>query len=151
RQNYIVYDRASLSRPANDFTCLMDDVALESLQKDRRSSQNRILSDTDDKKLRTYRLAQSCTAEYGNIFAGTGTDEEKKANIQAQMAITMTRVNGVYENDLAITMVFVANNDAIIYFGATNSDPWNGEYNTQTGVTIDANIGFSNYDIGHNF
>jgi hypothetical protein len=39
------------------------------------------------------------------------------------MAITMTRVNGVYENDLAITMVFVANNDAVIYFGATNSDP----------------------------
>ncbi|HOZ73872.1 MAG TPA: zinc-dependent metalloprotease family protein [Flavobacterium sp.] len=149
-QNYIVYDRASLNRLPNDFACLTDEVPLKSLQEDRRA-QNRLLSDTDDKKLRTYRLAQSCTAEYGNIFAGTGTDAEKKANIQAQMAITMTRVNGVYENDLAITMVFVANNDAVIYFGATNSDPWNGEYNTQTGITIDANIGFSNYDIGHNF
>lgn len=149
-QSYIVYDRASLNRPVNDFACLTDEVPLKSLQQDRRS-ENRVLSDADDKKLRTYRLAQSCTAEYGNIFAGTGTDAEKKANIQAQMAITMTRVNGVYENDLAITMIFVANNDAVIYFGATNSDPWNGEYNTQTGVTIDANIGFSNYDIGHNF
>lgn len=149
-QNYIVYDRALLTRPLNDFECLTDDVALKSLEGDRRS-QDRTLSDTDDKKLRTYRLAQSCTAEYGNIFAGTGTDAEKKANIQAQMAITMTRVNGVYENDLAITMIFVANNDAIIYFGPTNSDPWNGEYNTQTGITIDANIGFNNYDIGHNF
>jgi subtilisin-like proprotein convertase family protein len=149
-QNYIVYERAALTRPANDFECLTDDVPLKSLQQDRRSG-DRILSDTDDKKLRTYRLAQSCTAEYGNIFAGTGTDAEKKANIQAQMAITMTRVNGVYENDLAITMIFVANNDAVIYFGATNSDPWNGEFNDQTGVTIDANIGFNNYDIGHNF
>jgi len=149
-QQYIVYNRASLVRPLNDFACLMDDaVALKSLANDRRSKNGRL--DTDDKKLRTYRLAQSCTAEYGNIFAGTGTDAEKKANIQAQMAITMTRVNGVYENDLAITMVFVANNDAVIYFGATNSDPWSGEYNTQTGITIDANIGFNNYDIGHNF
>jgi subtilisin-like proprotein convertase family protein len=149
-QNYIVYDRASLTQPINDFACLTEqDLPLKSLQNDRRSA-NRMLN-TDDKKLRTYRLAQSCTAEYGNIFAGTGTDAEKKANIQAQMAITMTRVNGVYENDLAITMVFVANNDAIIYFGSTATDPWSGEYNTQTGITIDANIGFNNYDIGHNF
>ena len=150
-QNYIVYNRASLSRPLNDFECLTDDgMQLKSLENDRKS-QDRLLDDTDDSKLRTYRLAQSCTAEYGNIFAGTGTDAEKKANIQAQMAITMTRVNGVYENDLGITMVFVANNDLIIYFGSTSADPWSGEYNTQTGVTIDANIGFSNYDIGHNF
>ena len=149
-QNYIVYDKKSLTRLANDFACLTPDkLPLKSLENDRRS-QNRVLN-TDDKKLRTYRLAQSCTAEYGNIFAGTGTDAEKKANIQAQMAITMTRVNGVYENDLSITMIFVANNDAVIYFGDTTTDPWSGEYNTQTGVTIDANIGFDNYDIGHNF
>jgi len=146
KNNYIVYDKASLGVVPNDFTCLTNnDVHLPSLEHDRKS-------DTDDKKLRTYRLAQSCTAEYGNIFAGTtGTDEEKKANIQAQMAITMTRVNGVYENDLSITMIFVANNDAVIYFGSTTTDPWSGEFNTQTGRTIDANIGFENYDIGHNF
>lgn len=151
KKYYIVYDKASLGEVPNDFTCLTNsETHLPTLEKDRKSNANKALN-TDDKKLRTYRLAQSCTAEYGNIFAGTGTDLEKKANIQAQMAITMTRVNGVYENDLAITMVFVANNDAVIYFGSTSADPWSGEYNVQTGRTIDANIGFENYDIGHNF
>jgi len=150
-KNYIIYNKASLAETPNDFTCLTDsDAHLPTLEKDRKANANKVLN-TDDSKLRTYRLAQSCTAEYGNIFAGEGTDLEKKANIQAQMAITMTRVNGVYENDLSITLIFVANNDALIYFGNTASDPWNGEYNVQTGFTIDANIGFTSYDIGHNF
>lgn len=151
RKHYIIYNRASLIGDNQTFECLTDETKhLKSLENDRRGNTND-REDTNDKKLRTYRLAQSCTAEYGNLFAGTGTLVQQKANIQAQMAITMTRVNGVYENDLAITMIFVANNDAIIYLGATNLDPWNGEFNTQTGVTIDANIGFNNYDIGHNF
>jgi subtilisin-like proprotein convertase family protein len=144
--NYIVYSKSSLNDVVSDFSCatlgtkISDEKALN------------LNRNTDDKKLRTYRLAQSCTAEYGNIFAGTtGTIADKKANIQAQMAITMTRVNGVYENDLAITMVFIANNDLLIYLGDTATDPWSGEYNLKTGQTIDANVGFSNYDIGHNF
>ena len=152
-QNYIIYNRASLVGNGQSFECLTsEDIHLPSLENDRRAN---VLfrADTDDKKLRTYRLAQSCTAEYGNIFRGSTLDPiaTQKGRVQAQMAITMTRVNGVYENDLAITMIFVANNDAVIYIGTTNSDPWNGEFNEQTGVTIDANIGFNNYDIGHNF
>lgn len=151
RQNYIVYNKASLHKAFSDFSCLTDDgIKLSSLTEDRAGTPETALN-TDDKKLRTYRLAQSCTAEYGNIFAGTGTDAQKRANIQAQMAVTMTRVNGVYERDLSITMVFVANNDLLIYFGSTTTDPWNGEYNVRTGITIDAAIGFANYDIGHNF
>lgn len=152
-QNYIVYNRASLVSDGQTFECLTNnDVNLPSLENDRRAFST-FRSDTDDKKLRTYRLAQSCTAEYGNLFRGNSLDPlaTQKSRIQAQMAITMTRVNGVYENDLAITMIFVANNDAVIYLGATGSDPWSGEYNVQTGVTIDANVGFNNYDIGHNF
>ncbi len=143
--NYIVYNKSSLTDVVGDFSCSTNGLkALESKPTKFR--------DTNDSKLRTYRLAQSCTAEYGNIFAGTtGTIADKKANIQAQMAITMTRVNGVYENDLSMTMIFIANNDLLIYFGDTASDPWNGEYNDQTGLTIDANVGFANYDIGHNF
>ena len=85
------------------------------------------------------------------FFAGAGTLAQQKANIQAQMTITMTRVNGVYEIDLGITMIFVANNDAVIYLGATNSDPWSNEWNTKTAQTLDSVIGVANYDIGHNF
>ena len=150
---YIAYNKASLEGTLNDFECLTDEgVNFPSLESDRKVNLNQF-RDTDDKQLRTYRLAQSCTAEYGNLFRGNTLDPivTQKGRIQAQMAITMTRVNGVYENDLGITMIFVSNNDQIIYLGATNSDPWNGEFNVQTGITIDANIGFSNYDIGHNF
>lgn len=153
RLNYIVYDKASLVNSNPAFECLTKEgVHLPSIENDRRQI-NSFRADTNDKKLRTFRLAQSCTVEYGNLFDGADTDPlaTRKARVQAQMAITMTRVNGVYENDLAITMIFVANNDLLIYVGAANSDPWNNEWNIKTGQVIDAAIGFNNYDIGHNF
>jgi subtilisin-like proprotein convertase family protein len=151
RTNYIVYAKNTLVKAGNNFACLTDQgINLPSLGDDDSKNANSTLS-TDDSKLRTYRLAQSCDAEYGNIFAGTGTDAQKRANIQAQMALTINRVNGVYEKDLAVTLIFIANNDQLIYYGDVNADPWSGEYNSQTGVTIDATVGFDSYDIGHNF
>lgn len=147
---YIVYDKNSLGSDPQSFECLTDDgVNLQSLRSS--GDGNLSVQNINDQKLRTYRLAQSCTAEYGNIFAGTGTVAQQKANIQAQMAITMNRVNGVYERDLAIKMVFVSNNDLVIYLGSTTADPWSNEWNTKTAQTIDAAIGVANYDIGHNF
>lgn len=147
--NYIVYDRASLGADPQPFTCLTEDnVSLPSLQKN--TAAPLTVQNINDQKLRTYRLAQSCTGEYGAIFMGTGTVTQQKANVQAQMAITMNRVNGVYERDLAIHMNFIANNDLLIYMNAS-TDPWTNEWNTKTAQTIDAAIGVSNYDIGHNF
>lgn len=144
---YIIYDKKSLGANNRNFDCLTnEDVELPSLKNDVASVLN-----TNDQKLRTFRLAQSCNAEYGNIFAGTGTLAQQKANIQAQMVLTINRVNGVYERDLAITMEFVPNNDLIIYCGSTTADPWSNEWNTKTAQTIDAAIGVANYDIGHNF
>ncbi len=149
RTQYIVYDRKALAGNENliDFECLTD----EGYHFDTNRNTENIYNDTDDQKLRTYRLAQSCTAEYGNIFAGAGTDAEKKANIQAQMAITINRVNEIYERDLAISLEFISNNDLLIYHGDINTDPWNNEWNTTTQNTIDNTIGDANYDIGHNF
>ncbi|MCZ8285059.1 MAG: secretion protein, partial [Bacteroidia bacterium] len=147
--NYIVYDRASLGADPQPFICLTEDnVSLPSLQKN--TAAPLTVQNINDQKLRTYRLAQSCTGEYGAIFMGTGTVTQQKANVQAQMAITMNRVNGVYERDLAIHMNFIANNDLLIYMNAS-TDPWTNEWNTKTAQTIDAAIGVSNYDIGHNF
>lgn len=151
KQYYIVYKRSDLDRGSNTFECKTDEPdRTSSTELDRNAFDYDILN-ADDNLLRTYRLALSCTAEYGNIFAGTGTLAQQKANIQAQMAITMTRVNGVYEIDLGITMIFVANNDEVIFLGATNADPWSNEWNTTTAQTLDSIIGVNNYDIGHNF
>jgi subtilisin-like proprotein convertase family protein len=148
--NYIIYDRQSLGADTQPFECLTeeDDAKLRSIEKDRNSGTT-FKADADDMKMRKYRLAQTCTAEYGNIFGTTSGSE--KAQIQAQMVITINRVNSVYEVDLGITLEFIANNDVCIYFGATNSDPWAGEYNNTTQTFLNNNIGDANYDIGHNF
>jgi hypothetical protein len=147
RKTYSVYGRESLGSRPSDFQCFT-----QAEKRTSSSSRENTAGRTNDKKLRKYRLALSCTAEYGNIFAGsTGTDAQKKANILAQMNVTMTRVNGVYERDLAITMEIIPNNDLIIYYGSTSADPWSGEYNTKTQQVNDAQIGSANYDIGHNF
>lgn len=147
RKVYKVYGRSSLSREEEDFQCLVDSE-VKSLNDDHKGDD---AHKTDDSTLRKYRLALACTADYGNIFAGSGTDAQKTANILAQMNVTMTRVNGVYERDLAITMEIIPGNDQIIYFGATNSDPWNNEFNNTTQTVIDNAIGDANYDIGHLF
>ena len=147
RNYYIVYDKNSLGKDAQGFECFTDETAhLPSIENDR--APLGAPKAINDQKFRIFRLAQSCTAEYGNIFANTGTE---LADIQAQMALTINRVNTVYEIDLGIQLQFVADNDEIIYFGSTTTDPWSNEWNTKTAQTIDAAIGVNNYDIGHNF
>ena len=99
-------------------------------------------------ELRTYRLALSATAEY-TIFHGGSV-----AQAAAAQVVTMNRVNGVYEKDIAITMVIIPNNNSLIYTTAA-SDPYtNGTPGTminQNQTNTDAVIGSSNYDIGHVF
>lgn len=153
---YIVYNRSAIPEVKEDFECLTDEVSV--IGADHKIT-NLILKSADDSALRSYRVAISCNAEYGNLFAGTGTDTQKRANIQARQVITMNRVNGVYERDLAINMVFVANNDLLLYFGDTSLDPYTNDFNNRTQDLIDGNlagqgfpgIGNANYDIGHNF
>ena len=70
------------------------------------------------------------------------------------MNTAMTRVNGIYENEIAVTMIIVANNTDIIFLNAS-SDPYTnnngGAMLGQNQSTIDATIGSANYDIGHVF
>jgi hypothetical protein len=41
----------------------------------------------------------SCTGEYGALFIDGATTDADKSQIMAQMVVTMTRVNGVYERE----------------------------------------------------
>jgi hypothetical protein len=96
--------------------------------------------------LRTYRLALAATGEY-TVFTG-GT----VATALAAMTTTVNRVDGIYERELAVRMVLIANENLIIYTNG-NTDP----YTNNNGVTmlgqnqanLDAVIGTANYDIGH--
>ena len=69
------------------------------------------------------------------------------------MTIAMTRVNAIFENDLAITMELVDNTNII--FLDPDIDPYTNSNGsamlTQNQTTCDNFIGSSNYDIGHVF
>jgi len=103
--------------------------------------------------LRTYRLAVACTYQYAK--AVTGVVRPTKDSVLAKIVTSVNRVNGVYEKELSIRLVLVANNIDIIFISLT-TDPFTG--NDDAGVlisesqqNIDAIIGNANYDIGHTF
>jgi hypothetical protein len=104
-------------------------------------------SRTLDRNLRTYRTAVACTFEYAQFHGGT------KAGAMSAIVTTMNRVNGVYQNEVAVKLQLIANNDAIVY--TTSNDPYSnndgGTMLSQNQSTIDQVIGSSNYDIGHVF
>lgn len=98
--------------------------------------------------LRTYRLALAATGEYTAFHGGT------VALAQAAQVTTMNRVNGVYERDMAITMVIVPNNNLIVYTNSATDPYANGNTTTmitQNQTNCDNVIGSANYDIGHVF
>lgn len=115
----------------------------------------------DDSTLRTYRLALACSAEYAAFhiqeanLSPTATDQDKKAAVLAAMNTTITRVNSIYENDLAIHLEIIENNDILIFLdpetdGLTNADS-EIIINSEIQPLIDSAIGTANYDIGHVF
>jgi hypothetical protein len=98
-------------------------------------------------QLRTYRLACTATRSYTNFHGGV-------ANASAAIVVTVNRVTGVYEKDLAVRMVLIPNNDTLILTNATSPYPFTSENPSSTMLNqnqtfIDGRIGSANYDIGH--
>jgi subtilisin-like proprotein convertase family protein len=99
-------------------------------------------------EFKTFRLALSCTGEYGAYFNGA-------TGALAAMNNTMTRVNGIFEIDLALNLIIIANTTSVIYTNP-NSDPYSNassmdNWNRQLQNTLSSVIGEENYDIGHLF
>jgi len=98
--------------------------------------------------LRTYRLAVAATGEYTAYFGGT------VAGGLAAIVTAVNRVTGVYETELAIRLVLVANNDQIVYTDAKHDPYTNNNADSllnQNQSNLDAVIGDANYDVGHVF
>ncbi|NOT48833.1 MAG: hypothetical protein HOP17_13920 [Acidobacteria bacterium] len=164
--NYISYLKSDVQK-TSDFSCDTDrENAVSGMTKASKADFKPFVpqavfapSVTSGTQLRTYRLALAATNEYamtvgGNTIAGT----------LAAQATVMTRVNGIYERDLAIRMVVVANNNLIVYAGdqmcgGVACTGANDPYTNSSGTTmltenqnnVNTVIGTANYDIGHVF
>ena len=150
--NYISYFKNDAERRGG-FTCYFrSDVEQLTSVPDLFPDAPNVSSGTN---LRTYRLALAATGEYTNVFReGGDTDAQARARAFVQMVLIMNRVNGVYEREVAITMRFISNEDAIIY-----TDPATDPYTNESGFAMLAEnqtnltnvIGTANFDIGHVF
>ncbi|GAA3519745.1 hypothetical protein GCM10022393_37430 [Aquimarina addita] len=156
KKEYICYAKKDVPSDPNSFECLVE----EQVKKEIPQNPSRNFRNANDGKLRTFRLALVCTGEYAQFhlenqsIAPDASDEIKKATVLAAMNTTMTRVNGVFERDLALTMVIINQTTEMIFFdpatdGLTNNDATNLINESQT--TCDNIAGFNNYDIGHTF
>ncbi len=99
--------------------------------------------------LRVYRLAIACTGEWGAI---RGTPEKAIAD----MVTGVNRINQIFENELAIRVVLIDNNELLLHFDAA-TDPYlqtSGSGSGSAMLTINTNVinskvGNNAYDVGH--
>lgn len=134
---YVLYSRTAKDDDI-DFVCRTEQQILT-------GSANLTAKPVDDQVLRKYRVAISATAEYTQYHGGTVADALAAINA------TLTRVNEVFETDLAVTLELVSDNDKVIYTD-TSTDPYTGSLSalgSQAQSTLDEEIGVSNYDFGH--
>jgi len=100
--------------------------------------------------LYTYRIAVACTGEYAVAVGGTTA-----SLLHSAIVTSVNRVDGVYESEVAVRLILVANNNLIEFLNAA-TDPFTGNNNGGTLINesqtqITNRIGSANFDIGHTF
>lgn len=142
--HYVVFGKDDLIRRGEPMRCEVTGEVIE----ERPNFQKRNLAAkvSSGANLRTYRLAMAATGEYTQFLGGTVLDG------LSGIVTTMNRVNAIYEREVAVRMVLIANNEAIIYTNPA-TDPYantSGDLNANQ-TNINSVIGSANYDIGHLF
>lgn len=138
--SYIMYARDLENLADIDFVCSTKDRIAD-------KTRNLTAKPVDGQVLRKYRLAITASAEYTAFHGGTVADALAAINA------TITRVNEVFETDLAVTLELVDNTDATIYTDP-GTDPFTGTLGAlgnQGQQALTDEIGEANYDIGHVF
>lgn len=148
-EHYAVYSKREYVKANDGWSCLVPDAPGDAGIPE--SGYGRDGSDSGERAavtLRTYRTAVAATGEYTSYHGGTVT-----AGMSA-VVTAVNRVTGVYENDLAIRLALVANNNVIIYTNAA-TDPYTNSSGSamlgQNQTNLDSVILTANYDIGHVF
>lgn len=143
---YMLYDSHSKLQVSNTFTCQTMDAFHNAFNKN-----NALKFDeggANTQMLQKFRIAISVTGEYTTYFGGT------VAGALAGINATLTRINDIFETDMAVTFELV---DAtqLIYTNAV-TDPYSdatdlSNWNTELQNNLTATIGNDSYDIGHLF
>ncbi|MDQ3022050.1 MAG: M12 family metallo-peptidase [Bacteroidota bacterium] len=141
REIYMCYYKSDYLNE-QPFECLVDE------QINNPDLINNYNSDMTGQQLRTYRLAVAADGEYTIFHGGT------VALAQSAIVTAINRVNGVYEREVSVRMVLIANNTSIIYINPatdpyTDNDP--DALVAENQANVDAVIGNANYDLGHVF
>ena len=135
--SYVIYNRDSETAVNKEFICMTKSSIAQ-------NKSGLASKQVDDRQLRKFRLAVSASGEYTAYHGGAVVDALAAINA------TVTRINEIFETDLAITLELVPNTDAVI-FTDFETDPYDDNLNTQVQNTLTTNIGEENYDIGHLF
>lgn len=144
--NYISYFKRDFDRGATPFETEV--IPFDPEAASRLPDLSAVTLAPSGSQLRTYRTAVAATGEYTAFHGGT---------VGAGMAAITTSVNrvtGIYEREVAVRLVLVANNNLIVYTSAA-SDPYSNTNGSamlgQNQTTLNNVIGSANYDIGHVF
>jgi hypothetical protein len=143
---YMSYFKRDLPGDPNRFKCFLDgnkpsEDKLKAVAEPDNSNSGRLL--------RTYRLACATSIQYSQYHSADITNPTVP-EVMAALVTMVNRVSGIYQTELAVRMVLVANNDQIV---ATTSNP--GPFTDTPGdiqlnpAYCDTKIGAANYDIGH--
>ena len=143
QDHYIVYHKRDAQEVGERPRC---EVTGQELPKDAPNFQKRgvAVNVSSGTQLRTYRTAVAATGEYTAFHGGT------VAGGLAAIVTTLNRVTGIYERDVAVRLVLVANNNLLVYTNAA-TDPYansSGDLNANQN-NITTVIGTANFDIGH--
>jgi Metallo-peptidase family M12 len=147
-----VYWRVDLAPRTTEFRCEVDHGDHEAGDEQQTSAavpaQKEQEVEGSGLDLRTYRTVIAATGEYSTFHGGT------VPLAMAAIVTALNRVNEIYERDVAIRMILVANNDLVVYTNGATDPYTNSSGGTMLGqntTNLNTVIGSANYDIGHVF
>ena len=156
-RTYIVYNKNDIKNKRPKFNCSVEsDNTLEKQTKKLINKRN-----ADDGVLRVYRLALTGTGEYSQFHINrlgltASSEDDQRAAVLSVMNTSITRLNGVYEKDIAVRMniVLIGGVNPLIFLDP-DTDPFATGGSTggldENQTAADNLIGDANYDIGHLF
>ncbi|WNH14188.1 reprolysin-like metallopeptidase [Thalassobellus suaedae] len=150
---YILYSKQDKNKIANTFECKTLDALNKTFNKNSSTAKIKLNEGgANNQTLQKFKIAISTTAEYTAYHYVSDSITDALAAINA----TLSRVNEVFETDMAVTFELV-NATQLIYTKAS-TDPYSdastgtdGAWSSELQNTLTTVIGEDTYDIGHLF